>query len=86
LVLPELTRPADLILIDEIGKMECFSSSFGSTARDLLNAPTPVIATIAVSGGGFIAEVKARSDVEILEVTTANRDAFPQRLVETVTP
>ena len=86
LVLPELTRPADLILIDEIGKMECFSSSFVSTVRDLLNAPTPIIATIAVSGGGFIAEVKARSDVEILEVTAANRDTLPQRLVETVTP
>jgi hypothetical protein len=36
-----------------------------------------VVATIALRGGGFIAEVKQRSDVQVLEVTQANRQALP---------
>jgi nucleoside-triphosphatase len=84
LVLPELARPADLILIDEIGKMECFSSSFVSTVRSLLDAATPVIATVAVSGGGFIAEVKSRPDVEILNVTYENRSDLPKSITSSI--
>ncbi len=81
LVIPELARPADLILIDEIGKMECFSSAFVDTVRGLLNGPVPVVATVAAKGGGFIAEVKARPDVQIRTVSQENRDELPDRLV-----
>ena len=82
LVLPELTSSADLLLVDEIGKMECFSSAFVSAVRDLLSAATPLVATVAASGGGFIAEVKQRADVELLQVTTDNRDELPGQLPE----
>lgn len=81
-VLPEFGRACDLMLIDEIGKMECLSSRFVAAARDLLDGDTPVIATVAGTGGGFIAEVKNRSDVEIYDVTPANRDQLPERLAE----
>jgi len=82
LVIPELARPADLVLIDEIGKMECFSSRFVEVVRGLLDSPTPLVATVAVKGGGFIAEVRARSDVDIQEVTASNREELPQRLAQ----
>lgn len=82
LVMPELARPADLILIDEIGKMECHSSVFVTTVRDLLNASTPVVATVAVSGGGLIAEVKARPDAHIWKVAHDNRDRLPRQLAD----
>ena len=39
-----------------------------------LDGPTPVLATIAAKGGGFIAQVTARPDVEIVAVTAENRD------------
>ena len=84
LVSPELARPADIMLIDEIGKMECFSPGFVSTVRHLLDAAVPVIATVAVSGSGFIAEVKTRPDVQILNVTRENRSELPQRVAEQV--
>ena len=86
LALPELTRPADLMLIDEIGKMECFSSAFVSAVRDLLDNARPLVATVALAGGGFIAEIKARSDVEILQVTRDNRDRLPQHLADRLRP
>jgi nucleoside-triphosphatase len=82
LVVPELARPGDVVLIDEIGKMECFSARFIAAVRQLLDGPTPVVATVAAKGAGFIAEVKARFDVEVIEVTTANRDELPARLAE----
>jgi nucleoside-triphosphatase len=81
LVLPELARPCDLMLIDEIGTMECYSAGFVDAARRLLDSPTPVVATVAISGSGFIAEVKRRPDVTIWEVARENRDALPQRVV-----
>jgi nucleoside-triphosphatase len=62
----------DALLIDEIGKMECRCPQFVATMW-LLGEPVPVVATIALRGGGFIAEVKQRRDVQIAEVTQANR-------------
>lgn len=80
LVLPELVRSCELLLMDEIGKMECYSAAFIDCARNLLNGMSPVVATIAGKGGGFIAEVKGRTDVDVVEVTPANRDGLPAGL------
>lgn len=81
LVLPELGRPAEIIIIDEIGKMECFSRRFIETVRGLLDGPTPVIATVAMKGTGFITVVKELPNTELLHVTAQNRDEIPERLV-----
>jgi nucleoside-triphosphatase THEP1 len=71
---------ADVYVIDEIGRMECMSEIFVKAIVRILDAPVPVLATIAAKGGGFITEVKARPDVEIVTVTAANRDALPDEL------
>jgi nucleoside-triphosphatase len=84
LVLPELGRRCDVMLIDEIGKMECFSARFIEVVRALLDGPTLVVATVAVSGAGFIAEVKRRPDVEIWQVTRESREEMPQRVAARV--
>jgi nucleoside-triphosphatase len=67
-------------LVDEIGKMECLSPRFVDAMRRLLDTRAIVIATVAIKGGGFIAEVKHRSDVELWELTRANRNAMPERV------
>ena len=41
-----------------------------------LNAPAPVIATIALKADGLIDEVKHRRDVHLYELTERNRDAL----------
>ena len=84
LVQAELSRPldqVDLFVIDEIGRMECFSSMFIAAAKSVLDASTPVLATVAARGSGFISEVKARPDVEIIWVSLSNRDSLPGQLV-----
>ena len=79
----ELNRPlgtADAYLIDEIGKMECHCPQFTDAVSRLLAGSVPVVATIAFRGGGFIAEVKERHDVQIVEVTRVNRQAVPGQI------
>ncbi len=77
---PAARPEADLIVVDEIGKMECFSSAFQAAVRRALDSPLPLLGTIARSGGGFIAHVRARPDVELIEVTVANRERLPAQL------
>jgi len=84
IALAELARPADVLLIDEIGKMECFSARFVEALRKSLGQSRPVVATVALSGSGFIAEVKRRPDVELWQATVQNRDALPARLAERI--
>ncbi len=69
----------DVYLVDEIGKMECLSPRFVATMRGLLDSWKTVVATIAQHGGGFIAEVRQRKDVEVWELTRGNRDELPAR-------
>ncbi|UCE03303.1 MAG: NTPase [Candidatus Latescibacterota bacterium] len=72
---------ADVYLVDEIGKMECFSAKFRSAVRSLFESGRPVVATVALRGGGFIAEIKERPDVELWEATRENRDQMPEQIV-----
>jgi nucleoside-triphosphatase len=72
-----LAAAADVHLVDEIGRMECLAPRFVSAMRALLGAGTPVVATVALRGEGFIGEVKRQRGVTLWEVTRANRDAMP---------
>jgi len=65
-----------LIIIDEIGKMECLSLKFQNLLKTVLDSQKQLIATIALRGSGFIASIKARSDVELFEITDRNRDSL----------
>lgn len=80
----ETLRPYDkhdVYLVDEIGKMECLSARFVEAMRVLMDTGRFMVATIARKGGRFIAEVKARPDVVLWEVTRAKRDTMPERVV-----
>lgn len=74
--LPLVGRSPRIVIIDEIGRMECLSVRFRDIVASLLDAPSPLIATIALKAGGFIDVVKHRRDVHIYEITGRNRDAL----------
>jgi len=77
-----LNPDVELIVIDEIGKMELFSYRFRSLVCDALSADKQVLATIPLKGDEFIREIKQRLDIKLLEVTHANRDRLPAAIVE----
>ena len=76
-----LKEETEIYLVDEIGKMECFSQKFVSAMRDLLDSRKIVIATIAQKGGGFIEEVRQRRDPLEVEITRENRDQCPGQIL-----
>jgi nucleoside-triphosphatase len=65
-----------LIIIDEIGKMECLSGKFKDLVVRVLDSDKPVIAVIALKGVEIIRTIKNRADVETFEVTPRNREAL----------
>ncbi|WP_342679554.1 nucleoside-triphosphatase [Methanofollis sp. UBA420] len=65
-----------LVVVDEIGKMECLSPRFREMVTSLLDGPLPVVATVALRGDSFIEGLKERPDVRLVVVTEANRDAL----------
>jgi len=80
-----LTAPsAGLVMIDEIGKMECMSQRFKTVVRTALDSGKAVIATIALKGPGFIAEVKGREDAMLFEITLENRDSLAEEILRYV--
>jgi len=63
----------DLIVIDEIGKMELLSPQFRETVTKAINSGKKVLGTIMLNPHPFADEIKRRSEVETLLVTGDNR-------------
>lgn len=70
----------ELFVVDEIGKMECFSALFRRRVWQLLDDPRPLLGSVALRGPAFIEEVRRRPDVELVEVTPANRAVLPEEV------
>ena len=66
--------PEELIVVDEIGKMECFSRLFRDTLVRVLNSSHRVLGSIAIKGDRFIQGIKARDDVLLIGLSEANRE------------
>lgn len=71
-----------VIAIDEIGKMELFSSRFRSAVMASLYSPKPVVATMMSGRDPWLDTIKARPDVTQVEVTRANREAVPAQILQ----
>jgi nucleoside-triphosphatase len=75
----------NIIILDEIGKMECFSEVFKQAATRALDSPNIVVGTITFGGDDFILGIKQRVDMEIHEVTPDNRDLLPGLILREIT-
>jgi nucleoside-triphosphatase len=71
----------DLIVVDEVGKMECLSPRFIAALERLWSAPAPLLVTVAEKGGGYIAYIKTKPGARLITVTPANRDGLPDRIL-----
>jgi nucleoside-triphosphatase len=70
-----------LVILDEIGKMECLSPRFIEEVEALLDSTKMVIATVALKGGGFPATVRSRPDCQVVTVTLNNRSTLASSLL-----
>ena len=77
LALSELARrDVDLLVIDEIGKMECASDRFCRSMESVLDAQLSVLATLGIARLPFLESVRSRPDVELVMLTERNREAL----------
>jgi len=65
---------AELFVIDEIGKMECFSKKFVTAIRLLFSSDKSVLATVAQKGKGLISEIKNYPGAKLFNLTHPNYD------------
>ena len=71
-----------IVVVDEIGKMECFSRLFKETLIKVLSSDNLVIGSVAIRGDRFIQSIKQRDDVSLISITEKTRDAALQLFFE----
>jgi len=65
-----------LVVIDEIGKMECISLPFQNAVMKVLDSPVTVLASIAEKGASLIEGIKSREDIVLHKISSVNRDSL----------
>ncbi len=76
------TEESDVIVVDEVGKMEMESEAFVDAVKDALDSEKPVILTLhKKSRNPLLQDIRRRDDVRILEVTPVNRNLLPYKIV-----
>lgn len=65
-----------LVVLDEIGPMECFSALFRQAVLDLLEGEGDLLGTIVQRSHPFADQVKAHAGVEMIEVRADNRETL----------
>jgi len=65
---------SDLIVVDEIGKMELFSPRFREAVLQAIDSGKKVLGTIMLSPHAFADEIKRHPKVKVLQISRANHD------------
>ena len=71
---------ADVLIVDEIGKMEMFSNQFIQRLDTAFASDRLVVATISAAGSAAIQRFKQHSDVTLFAVTRSNRDHLVEKI------
>lgn len=79
--LPSLQEPGQVVVIDELGKMEVASTRFVDAMHDLLASDRSVLASVHAHRHPVTDRIKQDPGVEKLLIMVSNRD----RLVEQIT-
>src|SRR5512142_2420939 len=75
----------EIVVVDEIARMELASEPFRTLITEAFDGPAPVVATVHVHPHPFTDALKQRGDVEIFELTKDNRDELPGLLLARLT-
>ena len=78
----EAVARKEVVLVDEIGKMELFSVAFREALEAAAASPRPLIATITRSSHPWADAFKRRPGVALWELTPAQREALLERTLE----
>ncbi|MFC2017325.1 nucleoside-triphosphatase [Chloroflexota bacterium] len=65
-------RECDLVVVDEIGKMELFSASFREAILQIIDSGQRVLGAIMLSPNPWVDAIKRKPQVNLVTVTRAN--------------
>jgi len=71
-----------LVVLDEVGKMESACEGFRRIVERVFASRARILATVPIHAHPWIDSLKRRPDVRLVEVTHANREGLPQRLLD----
>ena len=74
-------KETDLIVIDEIGKMELLSLQFKEAVTQAINSGKKVLGTIMLNPHPFADEIKRHPEVETLLITRDNRTEVMRKVL-----
>lgn len=70
--LNQAAKECNLVIIDEIGKMELFSANFREAVWQIINSGKKVLGTIMFQANPWADAIKRQPQVNLVEVTRAN--------------
>jgi len=79
--LHKAAQQCDLVIIDEIGKMELFSANFREAVLKILNSGKKVLGTIMLNSHPWADAIKRQPRVNIIPVTRANHQQVLEELL-----
>ena len=71
---------AFVLFLDELGRMELCSAVFREAVQEAFDRGPSVVATAGVSPMPFLTALKRRKDVELIPLSSANREAVEEEL------
>ena len=75
---------SDLIVIDEIGKMELFSSHFREAVLKAIDSGKKVLGTVMLSPHPFADDIKRHPGVKVIQLTRADHDRVLREILDWV--
>lgn len=74
-------KEAEVIVIDEVGKMEMESDNFVKAVEAALDTDKPLLMTLhKKSRNPLLQDIRRRDDIRILEVTPINKNLLPYKI------
>jgi len=80
--LKQAIQSKDIIVIDEIGKMELFSASFKDAVIEALESKKKVLGTIMLASHPWADKIKERPEVEVIKVTRFNSNEVIKQVLD----
>ena len=79
--LRKAAEQCDLVIIDEIGKMELFSVNFREAVLRIIDSGKRILGTIMLNPNPWADAIKRKSQVNLVEVTRTNHQQVLEELI-----
>jgi len=78
--LEHAVRDCDLVVVDEIGKMELFSAKFREVVQGIISSGKRLLGTIMLSPNSYADAIKRQPQVNLITVTRINHQQVLEEL------